>query len=167
MAYSLNKVMLIGNVGQDPRIVNGNNGKFANIRLATSESWMDKNTKEKKTKTEWHSVVIYNENLATIVENYVKKGTKLYIEGSLVTRKWVDKENNEKYTTEIVLQNFNGALIILSGKDTDLSVSKEENYSEYNENNFSNKKHSAKTNDDEYNDFLNEDFEDSSDRIPF
>jgi single-strand DNA-binding protein len=114
MAGSVNKVILVGNVGKDPEIRSMPSGqKLANFSIATSENWRDKNTGEKKEKTEWHRIVIFNENLVKIVEQYVKKGAKLYIEGQLQTRKWTDKDNIEKYSTEVVLQGFNGTLTML------------------------------------------------------
>jgi single-strand DNA-binding protein len=114
MAGSVNKVILVGNVGKDPEIRSMPSGqKLANFSIATSENWRDKNTGEKKEKTEWHRIVIFNENLVKIVEQYVKKGAKLYIEGQLQTRKWTDKDNVEKYSTEVVLQNYNGTLTML------------------------------------------------------
>lgn len=117
MASSLNKVILIGNLGRDPEIRNTNDGKeIANLTIATSESWKDKMTGEKKEKTEWHRVVIFSEGLVSVVKNYTKKGSKIYIEGSLQTRKWVDNAGQEKYTTEIVLQNFNSQLILLDSR---------------------------------------------------
>ena len=117
MAGSVNKVILIGNVGKDPEIRTMQDGReLANITLATSESWKDKNSGEKREKTEWHRVVVFSEGLVKIIKNYVKKGSKLYIEGSLQTRKWEDSTGNEKYTTEIVLQNFNSTLTLLDSK---------------------------------------------------
>ena len=117
MASSLNKVVLIGNLGRDPEIRSTNDGKeIANLTIATSESWKDKMTGEKKEKTEWHRVVIFSEGLVSVVKNYTKKGSKIYIEGSLQTRKWVDNTGQEKYTTEVVLQNFNSQLILLDSK---------------------------------------------------
>jgi len=111
---SINKVILIGNVGGDPEIRNTSDGReIASFSIATSESWKDKVTGEKKDKTEWHRLVIFSQGLVGIVKNYVKKGSKLYIEGQLQTRKWTDKEGNDKYTTEIILQNFNSTLQIL------------------------------------------------------
>ena len=111
---SINKVILIGNLGQDPEIRSTQDGgEIASFSMATSESWKDKSG-EKKEKTEWHRVVIYSAGLVGIVKNYVEKGSKLYIEGSLQTRKWTDKNGVEKYTTEIVLQNFNSTLQILN-----------------------------------------------------
>lgn len=115
---SVNKVMLIGNVGKDPEIRATQGGKeIANLTLATSESWKDKNTGERKDKTEWHKVVIFNEGLVNVVKNYVKKGSKLYVEGQLQTRKWTDQAGVEKYSTEIVLQAFNGQIVLLGGKN--------------------------------------------------
>ena len=117
MAGSLNKVTLIGNLGKDPEIRTTNDGReLANFSLATSESWKDKVTGEKKDKTEWHRIVVFNEGLVRVIKSYVKKGSKLYIEGQLQTRKWVDNENQERYTTEIVLQNYNSSLILLDTK---------------------------------------------------
>lgn len=124
MAGSLNKVILIGNLGRDPEIRNTNDGKeIASLTIATSESWKDKMTGEKKEKTEWHRVVIFSEGLVSVVKNYTKKGSKIYIEGSLQTRKWVDNTGQEKYTTEIVLQNFNSQLILLDSKGSGSGVS--------------------------------------------
>ena len=108
---SINKVILVGNVGQDPEIRSTQDGReIANLSLATSESWKDKNSGEKREKTEWHRVVIFSQGLVGITKNYVKKGTKLYLEGQLQTRKWTDNQGVEKYTTEIVLQNYNSSL---------------------------------------------------------
>jgi single-strand DNA-binding protein len=116
MAGSVNKVILVGNVGKDPEIRRTQDGRpIANLNIATSESWRDKATGEKKEKTEWHRVVIFSEPLCKIVEQYVKKGAKLYIEGQLQTRKWTDKDGAEKYSTEVVLQGFNGSLTMLDG----------------------------------------------------
>lgn len=118
MAGSLNKVTLIGNLGRDPEIRSTSEGKeIANFSIATSESWKDKMTGERKEKTEWHRVVIFSEGLVRVVKNYVKKGTKLFIEGQLQTRKWVDADGNEKYTTEVVLQNYNSTLLLLDGRN--------------------------------------------------
>lgn len=116
MAGSVNKVILVGNVGKDPEIRSmGNGSKVANLSLATSETWKDKSTGERKEKTEWHRVSIFGDALVNVVEKYVKKGSKLYIEGSIQTRKWTDQSGAEKYSTEIVLQGFNGALTMLDG----------------------------------------------------
>jgi len=118
MAGSVNKVILVGNVGNDPEIRSFNNGgKVANFSLATSENWRDKQSGERKEKTEWHRVAIFNDGLVGIVERYVKKGSKLYIEGKLQTRKWTDRDGNEKYTTEVVLQGFGGNLTMLDGRN--------------------------------------------------
>lgn len=114
---SLNKVQLIGNLGADPEIRSfQNGGKVANLRIATSESWKDKATGEKKEKTEWHTVAIFNEGLVGVVERFLKKGSKVYLEGQLQTRKWADKDGNDRYSTEVVLQGFGGTLVMLDGK---------------------------------------------------
>ena len=114
MAGSVNKVILIGNLGADPEVRRLQDGRpVANLRIATSESWRDKATGERKEKTEWHRVVIFNEGLAKIAEQYLKKGAKVYIEGQLQTRKWTDQSGVEKYSTEVVLQGFNSALTML------------------------------------------------------
>lgn len=117
MAGSVNKVILIGNLGRDPEIRSLNSGeRIANLNIATSETWRDKASGERKEKTEWHRVVIFNDNLASIAERYLKKGSKVYLEGALQTRKWTDKDGAEKYTTEVVLQKFNGTLTLLDGR---------------------------------------------------
>jgi single-strand DNA-binding protein len=116
MAGSVNKVILVGNVGKDPEIRRTQDGRaIANLSLATSETWRDKATGERKEKTEWHRVVVFNDNLCKVVEQYVRKGSKLYIEGQLQTRKWTDQSGAEKYSTEVVLQGFNGTLTMLDG----------------------------------------------------
>jgi single-strand DNA-binding protein len=116
MAGSINKVILVGNLGRDPEIRSTNDGtRIANLALATSETWRDRNSGERKERTEWHRVVIFNERLVEVVEKYVKKGSKLYIEGALQTRKWTDNAGVEKYSTEIVLQRFRGELTMLDG----------------------------------------------------
>jgi len=116
MAGSVNKVILIGNLGRDPDVRTTQNGtKVANLSLATSDSWKDKNTGERREKTEWHRVVIFG-NLADIAERYLKKGSKVYVSGSLQTRKWQDQSGQDKYTTEVVLQGFNGELTMLDGR---------------------------------------------------
>ncbi|GJE17451.1 single-stranded DNA-binding protein [Methylobacterium marchantiae] len=117
MAGSVNKVILVGNLGRDPetrRLASGD--PVVNLRIATSESWKDKMSGERKEKTEWHAVVIYNENLARVAEQYLRKGSKVYIEGQLQTRKWADQSGVEKYTTEVVLQRFRGELTLLDGR---------------------------------------------------
>lgn len=117
MAGSVNKVILIGNLGADPEVRKTQAGKpIVNLRIATSESWKDRNSGERKTKTEWHTVVIFNENLARIAEQYLKKGTTVYIEGALQTRKWQDQGGNDRFSTEIVLQGFNSVLTILNSR---------------------------------------------------
>ena len=117
MAGSVNKVILIGNLGADPEIRRTQDGRpIANLRLATSESWRDKATGERKEKTEWHRVVIFNEPLVKVAENYLKKGSKVYIEGAIQTRKWADQSGVEKFSTEIVLQKFRGELTMLGGR---------------------------------------------------
>src|ERR1051325_8480327 len=117
MAGSVNKVILIGNLGADPEIRRTQDGRpIANLRIATSESWRDKATGERKEKTEWHRVVIFNEGLCKVVEQYVKKGSKVYIEGQLQTRKWQDKDGQDRYSTEVVLQGFNSQLTMLDGR---------------------------------------------------
>ena len=113
MAGSVNKVILIGNLGRDPDVLRGNSQKIAHLSIATSESWRDKNTGERKSRTEWHRVVIFNENIIEFAEQYLKKGSKVYIEGQLQTRKWQDQSGNDRYTTEVVLKNFGGVLQIL------------------------------------------------------
>lgn len=117
MAGSVNKVILVGNLGADPEIRRLNSGEpVVNIRVATSESWRDKNSGERKEKTEWHNVVIFNDNLAKVAEQYLKKGMKVYVEGQLQTRKWQDQTGNERYTTEVVLQKFRGELQMLDAR---------------------------------------------------
>lgn len=117
MAGSVNKVILVGNLGADPEIRRTNNGDMiANLRIATSESWRDKNTGERKDRTEWHSVVIFNEDLAKVAEQYLRKGAKVYLEGALQTRKWQDQNGNDRYSTEVVLQKFRGELQMLDNQ---------------------------------------------------
>ncbi len=117
MAGSVNKVILVGNLGRDPEVRHTQDGKpIVNLSLATSESWRDRNTGERKEKTEWHRVVIFNEGLAKVAEQYLKKGSTIYIEGQLQTRKYTDKDGVEKYSTEIVLQGFNSVLTMIGGR---------------------------------------------------
>ncbi len=114
MAGSVNKVILIGNLGRDPEIRRTQDGRpIANLRIATSDTWRDKATGERREKTEWHSVVIFNENLCRVVEQYLKKGSKIFVEGQLQTRKWQDQSGQDRYSTEVVLQGFNGNLTML------------------------------------------------------
>ncbi len=118
MAGSVNKVILIGNLGKDPEIRTfGNGGKVANFSIATSETWKDKQG-QRQEKTEWHNIAVFNEGLVGVIERYVKKGSKLYIEGKLQTRKWQDRDGNDKYTTEVVLQGYNGVLTMLDSRDS-------------------------------------------------
>lgn len=148
MAGSVNKVILVGNLGADPEIRTTQDGrKIANFSLATSESWKDKNTGERKSKSEWHRVSVFSEGLVKIVENYVKKGSKIYVEGKLQTRKWTDNNGVEKYSTEVVLQGFNATITLLDGKD----------------------KSPAQNNDTESKDYQNDNFnaDDLDDEIPF
>jgi len=117
MAGSVNKVILIGNLGADPEIKRMQDGRpVANLRVATSESWRDKNSGERRERTEWHRVVIFNEGLCKIAEQYLKKGSKVYLEGQLQTRKWQDQSGQDRYSTEVVLQGFNSALTMLDGR---------------------------------------------------
>jgi single-strand DNA-binding protein len=117
MAGSVNKVILVGNLGKDPEIRRTQDGRpIANLSVATSESWRDKATGERKEKTEWHRVVIFNEGLCKVAEQYLKKGAKVYLEGQLQTRKWTDQSGAEKYSTEVVLQGFNSNLTMLDGR---------------------------------------------------
>ena len=118
MAGSVNKVILVGNLGKDPEVRRMTSGDpVVNLSVATSESWRDKASGERKEKTEWHRVVIFNKNLAEVAEKYLKKGAKVYVEGQLQTRKWTDKDGAEKYSTEVVLQNFRGELTMLDGRN--------------------------------------------------
>lgn len=160
MAGSLNKVTLIGNLGRDPEIRTTNDGKeIASFSIATSESWKDKITGERKDKTEWHRIAVFSEGLVRVVKNYVKKGSKLYIEGQLQTRKWIDNENKERYTTEIVLQSYNSSLILLDsrGSDSNMNMNASHNNNSFN-NNAPNNKPSSEQN------FQNNELDDE---IPF
>ena len=117
MAGSVNKVILIGNLGADPEVRKfQNGGSVCNLRIATSENWKDKNTGERREKTEWHSVASFSEGLVRVAEQYLRKGSKIYVEGQLETRKWQDKDGNDRYTTEVVLRNFNSSLVMLDGR---------------------------------------------------
>ncbi len=118
MAGSVNKVILVGNLGRDPEVRTfQNGGKVVNLRIATSENWKDRNTGERKERTEWHSVAIFNENLGRIAEQYLRKGSKVYLEGQLETRKWQDQNGQDRYTTEVVLRQYRGELTLLDGRD--------------------------------------------------
>ncbi|HUO98020.1 MAG TPA: single-stranded DNA-binding protein [Rhizomicrobium sp.] len=117
MAGSVNKVILVGNLGRDPEVRRMPSGEpIVNLSVATSESWRDKNSGERKERTEWHRVVIFNENLAKVAEQYLRKGSKVYLEGQLATRKWTDKDGQEKYSTEVVLNRFRGELVMLDAR---------------------------------------------------
>lgn len=117
MAGSINKVILVGNLGRDPEVRQTQDGRpIVNLALATSDTWRDKTTGERREKTEWHRIVIFSEGLARVAEQYLKKGSKIYVEGQLQTRKWQDKDGHERYTTEVVLQNFNSTLVMLDGR---------------------------------------------------
>lgn len=123
MAGSVNKVILVGNLGRDPESRSfQNGGKVVNLRIATSESWKDRNSGERKEKTEWHSVAIFNEGLAGVAERFLRKGSKVYIEGQLQTRKWQDQQGQDRYSTEIVLQGFNGTLTMLDSRGGGMSA---------------------------------------------
>ncbi|XWN33020.1 MAG: single-stranded DNA-binding protein [Devosia sp.] len=118
MAGSVNKVILIGNLGADPEIRRTQDGRpIANMRIATTETWRDRNSGDRREKTEWHRVVVFSEGLCKVIENYVKKGSKVYIEGQLQTREWEDQQGQKRYTTEVVLQNFNGVLQMLDSRN--------------------------------------------------
>ena len=118
MAGSVNKVILVGNLGKDPEVRNAQNGsKIVNFTLATSDTWNDKASGERKERTEWHRVVVFNERIADVAERYLKKGQKVYVEGSLQTRKWTDQSGQEKYTTEVVIDRFRGEMTMLSGRE--------------------------------------------------
>jgi len=117
MAGSVNKVILVGNLGRDPEVRTfQNGGKVCNLRIATSETWKDRNTGERREKTEWHSVAIFQEGLVRVAEQYLRKGSKVYIEGQLQTRKWQDQSGQDRYSTEVVLQGFGGTLVMLDGR---------------------------------------------------
>jgi len=118
VAGSVNKVILVGNLGRDPESRSfQNGGKVVNLRIATSDSWKDRNSGERREKTEWHSVAIFNENLANTAERFLRKGSKVYLEGQLQTRKWTDQQGQERYTTEVVLQGFNAQLVLLDRRE--------------------------------------------------
>lgn len=120
MSGSLNRVMIIGNLGRDPEIKSSQTGsRFASLSVATSESWRDKRSGEKHEKVEWHRVVVFNEHLVGIVEKYLRKGAKVYVEGALKTRKWTDNAGTERYSTEVVLQNYGGQIVMLGGGEDD------------------------------------------------
>jgi len=129
MAGSVNKVILVGNLGKDPEIRRTQDGRpIANLRIATSETWRDKATGERREKTEWHSVVIFNENLCKVAEQYLRKGSKVFIEGALQTRKWQDQSGQDRYSTEVVLQGFNGNLTMLDGRSGGMAEGGQSDY---------------------------------------
>ena len=124
MVGSVNKVILLGNLGRDPEIRSMQSGsKMANFSIATSKRWKDRNTQEQKEKTSWHNIVVFGDGLVDIVEKYVKKGSKIYVEGELQTRKWQDKDGNDRYTTEIILQGYNCNLTLLDSRNSNSQVS--------------------------------------------
>ena len=132
MAGSVNKVILVGNLGRDPEVRSMQDGSpVVNLSVATSENWRDKNTGERREKTEWHRVVIFNENLAKVAQSYLKKGSKVYVEGQLQTRKWTDQSGVEKYSTEVVLQRFRGELTMLDGRNDNAGGGFSDNQSNY------------------------------------
>lgn len=136
MAGSVNKVILVGNLGKDPEIRRTQDGRpIANLRVATTETWRDKATGEKRERTEWHGVVIFSEGLCRVAEQYLKKGSKVYLEGQLQTRKWQGQDGQDRYTTEVVLQNFNGTLVLLDrpggGPGMGAGGMQEDDYSSY------------------------------------
>jgi len=134
MSGSVNKVILIGNVGQDPEIRSfQSGGKVCNLSIATSERWRDRESKEQKERTQWHRVVVFNENLINLIEQYVKKGSKLFIEGQLETRKWTDSSGVEKYATEVVLRNFKGELTFLDSRGNNSDNNFENNNNQINQ----------------------------------
>ena len=130
MAGSVNKVILIGNLGRDPEVRTfQNGGKVCNFSIATSETWKDRNSGERQERTNWHNIAIFNENLAQIAEQYLRKGSKVYVEGQLETRKWQDQAGNDRYTTEVVLRNFRGELTLLDGRSENSNSNFSENAS--------------------------------------
>ncbi len=167
MADSLNKVILIGNVGDDPKIVELNNAskRLASFSLATSHHWVDSKTKERKSNTEWHRVVLYGEGLVGILQKTgIKKGTKLFIEGKLVNRKWVDQSGQNRTTTEVVLQGYNCNIVVLSSRDSGERAGNQYGGNEHKSEMSNNNSYSAGAEDD----FLDEDFPDlDDDKIPF
>ena len=131
MAGSVNKVILIGNLGKDPEVRNlQNGGKVCTLRIATSETWKDRSTGERQERAQWHSVVIFNENLIGVAERFLKKGSKVYVEGQLETRKWQDQQGQERYTTEVVMRQFRGELQLVGGRGSGGGASDEGGYSE-------------------------------------
>ena len=139
MAGSVNKVILLGNLGRDPEIRSMQSGsKMATFSMATSKRWRDKNTQEQRDKTSWHNIVVFGDGLVDIVEKYVKKGSKIYVEGELQTRKWQDQDGNDRYTTEVVLQGFNSNLTLLDSRNTTNNIEDQENNTDQTASNFEN-----------------------------
>ena len=160
MAGSINKVILIGNLGNDPEIRSTQDGReLANLSIATTESWKDKNTGERKDKTEWYRVVIFSPGLVNVAKSYLKKGSKVYLEGALQTRKWQDQGGNDKYSTEVVLQGFGSSLVMLDGKNSSGGGGYSNDSSGYSNNNYASNNSTAQK----------EDFavEELDDEIPF
>ena len=157
MAGSVNKVILLGNLGRDPEIRSMQSGsKMATFSMATSKRWRDKNTQEQRDKTSWHNIVVFGDGLVDIVEKYVKKGSKIYVEGELQTRKWQDQDGNDRYTTEVVLQGFNSNLTLLDSRNTTNSIEGQEINTDQTTSNFENPTSSQ-----------NSDSSESDDDIPF
>lgn len=154
---SVNKVILIGNLGKDPEIKSfQNGGRIANFSIATSESWKDKSTGEKKERTEWHNIAVTGDGLVGVVERFLKKGSKIYVEGQLRTRKWQDRDGNDRYTTEVSVGGIGGSLVMLDGKDSGQSTDTARDYG------YSNKREAAPVNDD-----LNDSIPDFDSDVPF
>ncbi len=157
MAGSVNKVILLGNLGRDPEIRSMQSGsKMATFSMATSKRWRDKNTQEQRDKTSWHNIVVFGDGLVDIVEKYVKKGSKIYVEGELQTRKWQDQDGNDRYTTEVVLQGYNSNLTLLDSKNTNNNIGDQETNTDQTSSNFENPSSSK-----------NSDSSESDDDIPF
>ena len=148
MVGSVNKVILLGNLGRDPEIRSMQSGsKMANFSIATSKRWKDRNTQEQKEATSWHNIVVFNEGLVDVIEKYVKKGSKIYVEGELSTRKYQDKDGNDKYTTEVVLQGYNSNLTMLGSAGNNISSSDEKQISNIQESNKSDNSFGDSSND--------------------
>ena len=157
MVGSVNKVILLGNLGRDPEIRSMQSGsKMATFSIATSKRWKDKNTQEQKDKTSWHNIVVFGDGLVDIIEKYVKKGSKIYIEGELQTRKWQDQDGNDRYTTEVVLQGYNSNLTLLDSRNTNKSIDEDHTADTDQASNFENSISSKSS-----------DSSDSDDDIPF
>ena len=160
MVGSVNKVILLGNLGRDPEIRSLQSGsKMATFSIATSKRWKDKNTQEQKDKTSWHNIVVFGDGLVDIIEKYVKKGSKIYVEGELQTRKWQDQDGNDRYTTEVVLQGYNSNLTLLDSRNTNKNIDDDHTIDTDQTSNFENST-SSKSSD-------SSDSSDSDDDIPF